>query len=106
MVSNNSDDAAFSEALFWFHLSLPEGFRTVARRDDIAKLRGLAGEVGYTVERAMRRSHWRLTDERGVPVVDPKTDATAFTSEAAMRFLGEVKSAPLVSGRRKPWRQQ
>ena len=76
------------------------------RRDDVARLRGLAGEVGYTVERAMRRSHWRLTDERGLPVVDPKTGATAFTIEAAMRFLGEVKSAPPAQGRRTPQRQR
>lgn len=78
----------------------------MASRDDIGRLRGLAGEMGYTVDPAIRRNHWRMTDARGVPVVDPKTGATAFTIEAAMRFLGEVKSAPPQSGRRKPWRQR
>jgi len=78
----------------------------MARRDYVARSRGLAGEVGYTVEPAMRRNHWRLANERGVPVVDPRTGATAFTIEAAMRFLGEVKSAPPVSGRRIPWRRR
>lgn len=78
----------------------------MAARDDLARLRGLAGDRGYTVERAVRRNHWRLTDESGLPVVDPKTGATAFTMAAAMRFLGGVKSAPPVQGRRTAQRQR
>ena len=76
----------------------------MASRDDEGLLRGLAGDVGYTVAPALCRNHWRLTDAHGVPAVDPKTGSAAFTIEAAMRFLGEVKSAPTGSGRRTPER--
>jgi hypothetical protein len=68
------------------------------RRDDVARLRGLAGEVGTRSSGRLRRSHWRLTDERGLPVVDPKTGATAFTIEAATRFLEMVKQHRRLCG--------
>lgn len=57
------------------------------RRDDLAKLRGLAGEAGYTVERAIRRNCWRLVDAKGETVVNPRNGATAFSAVDAMAFL-------------------
>ena len=46
------------------------------------------------------------SSSRGIPVIDPKTGATAFNIEAAMRFVGEVKTAPPASGKPLPWRQR
>ena len=36
----------------------------MAQRDDLARLRSLAGEHGFTVERGPVRDTWILTNER------------------------------------------
>ncbi len=39
----------------------------MAFRDNLAKLRGLAGEKGYRLERAMMNNRWRLIDDTTEP---------------------------------------
>jgi hypothetical protein len=56
-------------------------------RTDEAKLRALAGEKGYAVERAFRRNHWHLKNAAGEPITDPRTNSTAFSIDAATEYL-------------------
>jgi hypothetical protein len=64
---------------------------TMATRDYIALLRGLAAEKGYRVERAVRHNHWRLIDDDGKTAINPHTRSSSFTLPAALQFLGESK---------------
>ena len=68
--------------------------RTAVRRDDLAKLRGLAGERGFTIERAYRRNCWRLLDAAGKAITNPRDGSIAFTVEAAIAFLEGRKRRP------------
>ncbi len=58
----------------------------MARRDDTAKLRGLAGELGYELVKAPIRGCWFLVDEKGDNAVSDR-GTTAFSVERAIRFL-------------------
>ena len=59
-------------------------------RNDIAKLRGLASEQGYTVERALVKNRWRLTHETTGKAAVNEHGSTAFTIRAAIKFLHGV----------------
>ena len=61
-------------------------------RDDIAKLRGLCGEKGYTAERALMRNRWRLTEAKSGTAAVNEHGSTAFTIKAAIKFLNGLKA--------------
>jgi hypothetical protein len=56
------------------------------------KLRGLAGELGYDLEKAPIRGCWFLADGSGVQAVSDR-GMTAFGVEAAIKFLTKRKKA-------------
>jgi hypothetical protein len=56
-------------------------------RTDEAKLRALAAEKGFTLERAFRRNHWHLKNAAGETITDPQTNSTAFSVAAATEYL-------------------
>jgi hypothetical protein len=59
----------------------------MAFRDNLAKLRGLAGEEGYRLDKAPIRDCWFLVNEKtGKPAVSDK-GTTAFSVERAIKFL-------------------
>lgn len=66
----------------------------MARRDDLAKLRGLAGERGLSIEKAYRRNCWRLVDGTGKAITNPRDGSVAFTVAAATAFLEDRKPKP------------
>ena len=69
-------------------------WRSIPNRDAHARLRGLANEHGYTLERGPVRDTWILTSEKtGKLLVGPK-GTTAFNVKAAIKLL----SSPLASG--------
>ncbi len=72
----------------------------MARRDDLAKLRGRAAERGYTLERAIRRNCWRLVNAKGETVVNPRNGSTAFSVVDAMGFLRNGQFAKSLGGGR------
>lgn len=58
----------------------------MAFRDNLAKLRGVAGE-GYRLERSVLRDRWILIEEvTGKPAVSDR-GTTAFSVERAIKFL-------------------
>jgi hypothetical protein len=66
----------------------------MAFRDNLAKLRGLAGEKGYQLEKAPMSGSWFLIDEvTGEPAVSDK-GTTAFSAERAIAFLKRVPERP------------
>ena len=76
--------ADFTCAMFHYRSeSTPAG-------NDPDKVRIMAGERGYTAERAHRRNHWRLIGPDGEPAVDRKTGSTAFAYRDAIAFLSRV----------------
>jgi hypothetical protein len=59
-------------------------------RDKLAKLRTLAGDKGYRLERGVTRDTWILTDERtGKPVINAR-GRTAFSVKGAIKFLSAI----------------
>ena len=54
-----------------------------------AGLRSLAGQKGYTPERALMQGCWRLKGKDGALAKNTLTNATAFTIYEAMAFLKE-----------------
>ena len=48
-------------------------------RDDLGKLRGLAGDVGYRLDKLPMRDRWHLTDEKTGKVAEKPNGATAFS---------------------------
>jgi hypothetical protein len=66
----------------------------MAFRDNLAKLRSLAGEKGYELEKAPIRDCWFLVNERtGKPAVSDK-GTTAFSVERAIKFLSKAEGRP------------
>ena len=59
----------------------------MARRDDLGKLRGIAGELGYKLVKAPIRGCWFLVDERTGRHAVSDRDTTGFGVEAAIKFL-------------------
>lgn len=59
----------------------------MAFRDNLAKLRSLAGEKGFELEKAPIRDCWFLVDEKsGKPAISYK-GTTAFSVDRAIKFL-------------------
>jgi hypothetical protein len=57
------------------------------RRDDLARLRGLAGEKGFRLEKAPPRDCWFLIDEKNGKLAASDRETTAFSVESGIRFL-------------------
>ena len=75
---------------------LPAGrsARTMPPRNEIARLRGLCGEKGFRLERALMKDRWRLIDEKtGKPALNVR-GSTAFDIKAAIAFLNRLKAPP------------
>ena len=65
----------------------------MAFQDNLAELRSIASEQGYTLERAMMKNRWRLThDKTRQPAVN-QHGSTAFTITDAIKFLNSVKAS-------------
>jgi hypothetical protein len=63
----------------------------IPNRESLARLRGLAGEHGYAVERGPVRDTWILTSEKtGEPLVSPR-GTTAFNVKVAIGLLERLK---------------
>ena len=61
-------------------------------RDDGAKLRGLAAEVGFTPVKMPNRDTWRLIDHAtGKPAINPAIEAEGFETASAIRYLQKLK---------------
>jgi hypothetical protein len=82
------NDSHFEEQ----RLDLPDG-PSVAQHPEprtIARLRSLAGEHGYTLDRGPVRDTWILTSEKtGEPVVSPR-GTTAFNVKVAIGLLKQL----------------
>jgi hypothetical protein len=66
--------------------------KPMAFRDNLAKLRSLAGEKGYNLVRAPIRDCWFLVnDATGEMALSPK-GTTAFSVERAIKFLSAERS--------------
>jgi hypothetical protein len=64
----------------------------MAFRDNIAKLRGLAGEKGYRLEKAPIRDSWFLINEATGQLAVSDRGTTAFSVERAIKFLSTDRS--------------
>ena len=62
----------------------------MAFRDNLAKLRGLAGEKGYRLESAPISGTWFLVDERTGARAMSDRGTTAFSAERAIKFLSAL----------------
>ncbi len=61
-------------------------------RDQRAKLRGLAGELGLTLEKMPNRDTWRLIDyATGEALTNPEIEATGFRTIDAIRFMQKLQ---------------
>jgi hypothetical protein len=61
-------------------------------RDDRAKLRGLAAELGFTPVKMPNRDTWRLIDDAtGKPAINPGIEAEGFGTASALRYLQRLK---------------
>lgn len=63
----------------------------MAFRDQTAKLRGLAGEKGYALEKAPISGTWFLIDEKTGEKAMSERGTTAFSVERAIKFLSVLK---------------
>jgi len=62
-------------------------WRSIPNRETLARLRSLAGEAGYTLEKAPNRGCWFLiSDKDGKPAVSDR-GTTAFAVDRAIKFL-------------------
>jgi hypothetical protein len=59
----------------------------MAARDDLARLRALAAQKGYRLDRAITRGRWRLIDEVTGDTAADETGSATFTVAEAIRFL-------------------
>ncbi len=62
----------------------------MAFRDNLAKLRSLAGETGYRLERGVVRDAWILTDEKTGKQAVSDRGTTAFNVKRAIKFLSAL----------------
>ena len=64
----------------------------MAPRDDLARLRGLAGELGFSLLRLPPRDTWKLIDDKtGKAVMNPVILAEGFRTPDALRYLAKLK---------------
>ena len=68
--------------------------RPMAFRDNLAKLRSLAGEKGYRLERGVVRDTWILTHEKTGKRAVSSSGKTAFSVEKAIAFLKRAPERP------------
>ncbi len=66
----------------------------MAFRDNLAKLRGLAGEHGYRLEKAPISGTWFLIEEVTGEKAMSDRGTTAFSVERAIAFLKTVPERP------------
>ena len=64
----------------------------MAFRDNLAKLRGLAGEKGYRLEKAPISGTWFLIDEKTGWKAIGERGTTAFSIERALKFLSRPRA--------------
>ena len=57
------------------------------RRDDLARLRGLAGAKGFRLEKAPPRDCWFLINEKTGKLAVSDRGTTAFSAEKAITYL-------------------
>ena len=62
----------------------------MAFRDNIAKLRGLANETGYRLEKAPISGTWFLIEEKTGEKAMSDRGTTAFSVERAIKFLSAL----------------
>jgi hypothetical protein len=55
-------------------------------------VRALAGQHGFTAEKALMRGCWRLVDDDGNRIRNPLTGSTAFTVPELVAFLQGQKA--------------
>ena len=60
-------------------------------REDIAKVRGLAGELGYRLEPLPIRECWQLIDEETGDAAQRADGATAFKATQALSFFRSLR---------------
>jgi hypothetical protein len=66
----------------------------MAFRDNLAKLRSLAGEKGYRLEKAPIGGTWFLIEEVTGQLAVSDRGTTAFSPERAIAFLKSVPERP------------
>jgi hypothetical protein len=66
----------------------------MAFRDNLAKLRGLANDAGYRLEKAPIRDSWFLISEATGQLAISDRGTTAFSVERAIAFLKRVTDRP------------
>ena len=59
-------------------------------RDDLGKLRGLAGEKGYRLDKLPQRGCWQLINEETGEIAKRPDGATAFNAAQALSFFGQM----------------
>ena len=59
-------------------------------RDDMGKLRALAGENGYRLDKLPQRGCWQLVNEETGEIATRPDGATAFNATRALSFLPVV----------------
>ena len=60
-------------------------------RDDRARLRSLAGELGFTPVKMPNRDTWLMDDVAGKAAINPAIEAEGFRTVSAIRFLQKLK---------------
>jgi len=66
-------------------------WRSIPNRETLARLRSLAGEHGYTLERGPVRDTWILTSEKtGKPLIS-LLGTSAFNAKVAIALLKQLK---------------
>ncbi len=64
----------------------------MSEREDMAKLRALAGELGYVVVRAIPSGTWQLIHEdTGKPLVGDR-GTSAFSAKNAIKALQKLRA--------------
>ena len=61
-------------------------------RDDMGKLRALAGENGYRLDKLPQRGCWQLINEEMGEIAKRPDGATAFNVEPALSFFRSLGS--------------
>ena len=62
-------------------------------RDDIGKLRGLAGEKGYRLDKLPQRGCRQLVEEATGKIAEKPDGATAFNVTQALSFFRSLRRA-------------
>ena len=60
-------------------------------RDDMGKLRGLAGEKGYRLDKLPQRGCWQLVNEKTGEIAKRPDGATAFNAVQALSFFRSLR---------------